>query len=146
MKLDPQSIIAEIHRLTAQALELEKYNTYRAEVGQNLPANYPPELALIVMTTAEALEKEGVGRVQALSVGFVVAERVRAAFGGAQIYIPMGDNVDALHEQIYADWRRGVLPKQLAQDYNRSVNTIYKIVKAKQSNHTHQPGLFDDAA
>ena len=61
----------------------------------NLGPDYPEELALIAESVYQALARSGVAPMHCASAALEAAEEVRKRIGGAQIYIPMGQRIQA---------------------------------------------------
>lgn len=144
MKAEPSTIIAQIYKLAAEALDNAAAAAYRREVWGSIPSGYPEELELIAMAVAEAVEGLGVGRPEALAIGLAAAERVRAAFGGFRIYIPTGRTFesDARRAAIYAGWKGGTTVTALARQHDLSEEAVRGIIAKMRKANRMQADAF----
>lgn len=134
-----QSLVSEVYRLFAEAVEYAAAEAYRREVKDDMPENYPEELALIALAVSEAVEsKEGIRRERALELGFMASERVSKAFGGSrkfgsQVYIPKKDRGEAAKRSlaIYESWKNGESIKSLSSRYKLSETMVRVIIDNK---------------
>jgi len=134
-----QSVVAEVYRLFVEAVEYAAAEAYRREVKDDMPENYPEELALIALAVSEAVEsEEGIGRERALELGFMASERVSEAFGGSRkfgskVYIPKKDRkeVEQRSLAIYGAWKNGESIKSLARRHKLSETMVRTIIDNK---------------
>jgi len=124
-------------------VEYAAAEAYRREVKDDMPENYPEELALIALAVSEAVEsKEGIGRERARELGFMASERVSEAFGGSRkfgskVYIPKKDREETAKRSlaIYESWKNGESIKSLARRHKLSESMVRVIIDNKGEAH-----------
>lgn len=99
-----------------------------------IPENYPAFLAELAAAIATELrECVAIEQADAETIGYKVAEHVRANWGGLSTYIPKGDalELDRRDWEIYAKFN-GRNYGELALEYDLTEMRIRQIVKACQ--------------
>ncbi|POE10749.1 hypothetical protein BV924_16435 [Pectobacterium odoriferum] len=76
------------------------------------------------------LTEEGVEEKRAYEIGLNIMEEIRRELGGQYVYFPMGMFVGKYEkrDEIYSGFLAGKSISELAQEYNYSIQGIYRII------------------
>ena len=110
---------------------------------------YPEILIDAASTLAKALERSGLLPDRASDIAFEAVEALRSTWGGQPIYIPKAEYIELapLHLQIYERYMAGDDPKDIAPDFDYTVQwvrTIIRTARMTRSQKVTAPLLFPD--
>ena len=92
-------------------------------------------LAYMSEIIANELEKSKIEPHAASQIALNTLDTMRLNFGGQLIYFPSGQSIerDKFLEEVWQKFSNGVSVKELAQEYKKSIQHIYKTIAKKRA-------------
>lgn len=94
-------------------------------------ATYPEVLLDVAACLSKSLERQGIGQERAAEIAHEAAESLRKRWGGMDIYIPKGEELDLApkYQAIFERWQAGEDIVTLVRETGYSLQWIFQIVR-----------------